>query len=48
MELPLGFNLAYTKTYNIYNPTNTNPGSNAPRNISPALVEPTLKVHQAY
>ena len=38
----LGFNLAYTKTYNMYNPTNTRPGNNAPRNISPALVEPTL------
>ena len=39
----LGFNLAYTNTYNIYKPTNTNPGNKAPKNISPALVEDTLK-----
>ena len=38
----LGFILAYTNTYNIYKATNTMPGSNAPKNISPALVEPTL------
>ena len=29
--------------YNIYNPTRTSPGKNAPRNISPALVEETPK-----
>ena len=32
---------AYTRIKSIYNATRTSPGTKAPRNISPALVEPT-------
>ena len=40
----LGRIVAYTKMNNIYTATRTKPGTSAPRNISPALVDPTSNV----
>ena len=37
----LGLTIAYNKINSIYTATSTRPGTKAPKNISPALVDPT-------